>query len=202
MGAYPACADAYSDFNEAMQDPTCASDSNLVFLHALSRTAMLIIDDSSLALANSYINIANAFGVTIIGDHLTALDLNVPTSGGCYTIPPGAPDATEISQKIQNSIIPEINSIIAELGTIKDSPKKRFLISFPPSETGLDKTIKVDYSEVIILKGLLLVLKSQLEFKQAYYLNVDSDDPNIQNAIAMFSAVPTLCPMCHKQLAR
>lgn len=181
-GSLSGLRDAYSKFNEAMQDSTCASDSNLVFLHALTRAAMLVIDNNSDA--NSIINIANTFGVTVIGDSFAELNINVPTSGGCYTIPPGALNATEISQEIQNSIIPEINSIIAELSTIKDSPKKRFLISFPTSETGLGKTIKVDYSEVLILKGLLLAMKSQLEFKQAYDFNVNSDDPNIQSAIS------------------
>jgi len=175
--------DAYFDFNEAMGSPTCASNNNLVFLHALSRTAMLFIDDSNLALANSFIDIANGFGVTIVGDYFTELDLSVPRPGGCYAIPSGAPNADEIYLRIQNSIIPEINSIIAELSTIKDSASKRFLISFLPGETGLDKTIKVDYSEVLILKGLLLALRSQLEFKQAYDLTVDLNDPNVQDAI-------------------
>ena len=181
-GSLSGLREAYSDFDEAMQSPTCATDSNLVFLHALTRTAMLIIDNG--ADANSIFNIANSLGVTITGDNLTGLDATVSSSGGCYTPPPGAPDANEIYLKIQNFFIPEINSITAELGTIKDSPKKRFLISFPPSETGLNRTIKVDYSEVLILKGLLLAIKSQLEFKQAYNLDVNPDDPNIQNAIS------------------
>lgn len=192
-GSLSGLREAYVDFNEAMGSPTCASNSNLVFLHAVSRTAMLFIDDSNLAMANSFIDIANGFGVTIVGDSFTALDLNVPTPGGCYAIPSGAPDTNEIYLKIQNSIIPEINSIIAELGTIKDSPSKRFLISFTHLETGLDKTIKVDYSEVLILKGMLLALKSQLEFKQAYDLTVDSNDPNVQDAISqVFCGAGTL----------
>jgi hypothetical protein len=181
-GSLSGLREAYVDFNEAM--PTCASNSNLVFLHALSRAAMLFIDDSNLALADSLIDIANGFGVTIVGDYFTTLDLNVPTPGGCYTIPSGAPGADEIYLRIQNSVIPEINSIIAELSTIKDSPSKRFLISFSPSETGLDKTLKVDYSEVLLLKGLLLALKSQLEFKQVYNLTVDPNNPAVQNAMS------------------
>jgi hypothetical protein len=181
-GSLSGLRNAYVDFNEAM--PTCASNSNLVFLHAVSRAAMLFIDDSNLALADSFIDIANGFGVTVVGDYFTALDLNVSTPGGCYTIPSGAPNANDIYLKIKNSIIPEINSIIAELSTIKDSASKRFEISFLPGETGLGKTIKVDYSEVLILKGLLLGLKSQLELKQAYDLAVGPNDPSVQDAIS------------------
>jgi len=183
-GSLSGLRDAYVDFNEAMGSPTCASNSNLVFLHALSRAAMLFIDDSNLALADSLIDIANGFGVTIVGDSFTALDLNVPTPGGCYAIPSGAPGADEIYLRIQNSIIPEINSILTELGTIKDSASNRFLVSFTPAETGLDRTLKVDYSEVLLLKGLLLALKSQLEFKQVYNLTVDPNDPAVQDVMS------------------
>jgi hypothetical protein len=189
-GSLSGLREAYIDFNEAMDSPTCASNSNLIFLHALTRAAMLVIDNSSDV--NSVINIANAFGVTVVGDYFTELKLNIPTPGGCYAIPSGAPDANEIYLRIQNFFIPEINSIIAELGTINDSASSRFQISFLPGETGLDKTIKVDYSEVLILKGLLLGLKSQLEFKQAYYL-VDPNDPNVQDAISqLFCGTGTL----------
>ena len=173
---------AYTDFNEAMQDQACASDNNLIFLHAVSRTAMLAIDNSDLSLAHSIIDIANAFGVTVVGDYFTELKLNVSSmQGNCYKIPSGAPDATEVSQMIQTSIIPEINSIIVELGTISDSPA--FQISFSPAETGLDKTIKVDYGEVLILKGILAVLKSQLEFRQAYNLAININDPKVKKLI-------------------
>ena len=76
---------AYTDFNEAMQDQACASDNNLIFLHAVSRTAMLAIDNSDLSLAHSIIDIANAFGVTVVGDYFTELKLNVSSmQGNCY----------------------------------------------------------------------------------------------------------------------
>jgi hypothetical protein len=183
-GSLSGLREAYLDFNDAMGSSTCASNSSLVFLHALSRTAMLFIDDSNLALADSFLDIANGFGVTIVGDYFAEVNVSVSTPGGCYTIPSGAPNANEIYLRIQNSVIPEINSILTELGTIKDSASKRFLISFLPTETGLDKTVKVDYSEVLILKGLLLALKSQLEFKQVYNLTVDPNDPTVQDVMS------------------
>ena len=194
-GSLSGLRDAYTFFNAGVQDTTkCTGDQReLAFLHAVSRTAMLFIDDSNLTLANSFIDMANGFGVTIVGDYFTELNVSVPMPDGCYAIPSGAPDANEIYLRIQNSVIPEIDSIIAELSTIKDSASNRFQLSFPPSETGLDKTIKVDYSEVLILKGLLLWLKSQLEFKQAYNLTVDPNDPNVQDAISqLFCGTDTL----------
>jgi hypothetical protein len=187
-GSLSGLREAYIDFNEAMQSPACDSNSNLIFLHAVTRTAMLFIDDSNLALTDSFIDIANGFGVTIVGDSFSTLKLSVPTNSGCYTIPPGAPDANEIYLKIQNSIIPEINSIVAELSKIKNSNK--FQIAFSPSETGLGKTIKVDYGEVLLLKGLLLAMKSQLEFKQAYNLAIDPNDPVMSHVFCDTNSLP------------
>jgi len=68
-----------------------------------------------------------------------------------------------------------MNNIVAELNSISDSPSNRFRIFFKPNDTGLKNDLEVDYGEVLILKGLLLALKAQLEAKSAYdvFMNVD-----------------------------
>ena len=163
-----------------IQESICAGNRELAFLHAAAKTAMLFIENGN---ANNFINIANDFGITVVGDYFDELKVNVFKSGGCYEIPAWAPDANEVSQRIQNSIIPEIDDIIAELDSISDSPADRFRIFFEPDETGLDKRLEVDYGEVLILKGMLAVLKSQLEFRQAYNLAIDINDPKVEELI-------------------
>ncbi|MGB7581216.1 MAG: hypothetical protein WBL85_02045, partial [Sedimentisphaerales bacterium] len=172
--------EAYYILDQGMQKSICASDSELVFLHAATKTAMLFIENGDV---NNFINIANEFGVTIVGDYFAELKVNVLKSGSCYEIPAWAPDANEVSQRIQSSIIPEINDIIAELNSISDSPTDRFEIFLEPSETGLNKTVIVDYGEVLILQGMLAALKSQLEFRQAYNLAIDTNDPKVEELI-------------------
>ena len=41
----------------------------------------------------------------------------------------------------------------------------------------------VDYGEVLILQGMLAALKSQLEFRQAYNLAIDTNDPKVEELI-------------------
>ena len=166
--------------NIGMQKSICAGDRELLFLHAATKAAMLFIENGS---ANNFNNIANDFGITIVGDYFNELKVDVLKFGDCYEIPAWAPDANELSQRIQQSIIPEINDIIAELNSISDSPADRFQIFFEPNETGLDKRVIVDYAEVLILKGAMAALKSELEFRQAYNLAVDINDPKIEELI-------------------
>ena len=179
-GTLSGVREAYYILDTGMQKNICAGNSELTFLHATAKTIMLCIENSDV---NNFVNIANEFGVTVAGDYFDELKVNVFKSGGCYEIPAWAPDANEVSQRIQSSIIPEINDIIAELNSISDSPTDRFEIFLEPNETGLDKTVIVDYGEVLILKGTLAALKSQLEFRQAYNLAIDINDPKVEELI-------------------
>ncbi len=180
-GSLSGLREAYQIFDAGIQDPNCTDVRELTFLHAVTNTAMLLFDNDDLALTHSLGELAEDFGVSIVGDYFNAISVDVAlTPAGCYVIPPGAPDTTEVALRIQTSIIPEIDAILAELETISDSPSDRFRIFFEPTETGLDNTLEVDYGEVLILKALLAGLKAQLEFKQAYNLSVDPNDPKVQ----------------------
>ena len=110
-GTLSGVREAYYILDKGMQKSICAGDRELTFLHAATKTAMLFIENGN---ANNFINIANDFGVTVVGDYFAELKINVLKSGGCYEIPAWAPDANDISQIIQSSIIPEINDIIAK----------------------------------------------------------------------------------------
>jgi hypothetical protein len=172
---------AYQTFDAGLKDTSCAdcnTNRELIFLHAVTRTAMLFIDNNDLAVKDSFLELADAFGVKVIGDYFDQLDVNVPLDpNGRYKIPAGAPDFDEISN-IVHSWITEINSvngIVAELNSIGDSPSDHFRFFFEPGDTGLENPLEVDYGDLLILKGLLLAFKSELESRQAYdvFLNVN-----------------------------
>ncbi len=181
---------AYQAFDECMNDPSCSecnSDRKLKFLHALTGTAMLFIDNNDLAVTESFLDIAEAFGVRIVGDSLdpcepSFVDVNVPLDiYECYLMPYGAPNAVEVGEMIDYSIIPKIDDIVAELDSISDSNDDRFRIFFEPNETGLQGDLEVDYAEVLILKGLLLAFKGQLEAQLAYDVFIDINEVPIDS---------------------
>jgi len=170
---------AYEIFDSGINNPSCASCANnreLVFLHAVTRTAMLFIDNNNTLVEHSFFELAEEFGLSVVGDYFEFLDVQVELNKqGGYTIPADAPDADQITAVMQNSIVPEIDAIIAELDSISDSPGDRFRIFFTPSETGLEEDLEVDYGEVLVLKGLLLAFKGQLEAQSAYDLYISID---------------------------
>jgi hypothetical protein len=135
---------------------------------------MLFIDNNDLSIQDSFLEVAEKFGVQVLGDFFEELDVNVPLTNDRYKIPGGAPDPNEISNIVHNGIT-EVNDIIAVLNSISDSPSNRFRFFFEPNDTGLETPLEVDYGEVMIFKGLLLAFKSVLESKLAYdvFLNVD-----------------------------
>jgi hypothetical protein len=172
---------AYQTFDAGRKDTSCAdcnTNRELIFLHAVTRTAMLFIDNNDLVVKDSFLELADAFGVKVIDDYFDQLDVNVPLDpNGRYKIPAGAPDFDEISNIVHSWIaeINDVNGIVAELNSIGDSPSNRFRFFFEPSDTGLENPLEVDYGDLLILKGLLLAFKSELESRQAYdvFLNVN-----------------------------
>ena len=160
---------AYQDFEVGLNDQSCTdcnSNKELLFLHALAKTAMLFIDNND-APVDSFLELAQRFGITFLGDALDTLDVNVPlNSSGCYIIPTGAMQAVTAAVPL---LVDKIDAIIAELDDINDP---NFKIFFTPAETGLENDLEVDYAEVLILKGFALALKSHIETQQAYDLKI------------------------------
>jgi hypothetical protein len=168
---------AYQTFDAGLKDSSCSQCSTsreLKFLHAATKTAMLFIDINDLSIQDSFLEVAEKFGVNVLGDFFEEIDVNVPLTNDHYKIPGSAPDPNEISN-IVNNWITEINDIIADLNSISDSPSDRFRFFFEPNDTGLETNLEVDYGDLLVLKGLLLALKAQLEAKSAYdvFMNVD-----------------------------
>ena len=169
---------AYQIFENGINDPDCTGNRELALLHALTHTIMLVIRDDG-GNIDSVFESVREFGIDIRGDSLDPFDLELDVllnEPGKYKIPPGAPDAELIRQRLDTDTIPELQEIIAELASISDTPGDRFRIYFTPQETGLRENLEVDYGEVLILKGLLYWLKCQLQAQSAYDLFVDPND--------------------------
>jgi hypothetical protein len=182
-GTLSGIREAYQTFSNGINDPDASDDSELRFFHAAAGTAMLAVRDDGGSI-NSFFELAGEFGLDILGDHWDQLDVNTPVNEyDAYEIPPGAPDDNEIRSIIDASMIPQIDSFIADLDSISDSPL--FRIFLDPNETSvfsdpnlpqLENDLEVDYGEVLLLKGLLMAWKGRLQAQAAYDLYVDPDD--------------------------
>ncbi len=187
-GSLSGLREAYKIFDAGLNDPCCtecAANRELVFLHAVTRTAMLFIDNNDLSIQDSFLEVAERFGVEVLGNSFEELDVNVPLTDNRYKIPAGAPDSNEISNIVQNWIteINDVNGIVAELNSISDSPSDRFRFFFGPNDTGLENPLEVDYGDLLILKGLLLAFKSELESRQAYDVFLDVNESLLHNLL-------------------
>ncbi len=70
---------SYQTFDIGVNDsgcPDCSTNRELRFLHAVTRTAMLFIDNSNLSVNDSFLELAEEFGVRVEGDHFDFLDVN------------------------------------------------------------------------------------------------------------------------------
>ncbi len=153
-------------------------DRDLVFLHALTRAMMLVVEDGQTEMTSLF-ELAAEFGMDVVGDSLENRGLDaelVLNANGHYEMPANAPDEDEIRDLLDNSTIPEIEAILAELDLIGDSSGDRFRIFFTPQETSLEEPLEVDFGDVLILKAFLKMVKSQMRQSDAYDLEID--DPN------------------------
>jgi hypothetical protein len=185
---------AYQTFDDCLNDQNCldcSSSRELKFLHAVTRTAMLVVRDDGNSI-DSVFELGKQFSIDVLGDYWApyfdpcGLELSAPSNQhDAYEIPDGAPDANEIHHIIDTNMIPEIEEIINDLNSISDSPGDRFRIFFDPNETriffdvnalGLETDVEVDYGEVLILKGLLTSLKARLQAQAAYDMCIDAND--------------------------
>ena len=134
---------------------------------------MLVFDTNDVSVATSLVEVVEPFGVTITGDVFSPEDPNDPNGvqvhvpidpndpNDCYVVPPGV-DLDAAATAITDAIIPEIDSIVAQLGSITDSPQDPFVMHIEPSESGLETRVEVDYAEVLAFKGLLEGAKAGL----------------------------------------
>ena len=184
QGTLSGLRSAYQIFDEGINDPACpacSTDRELIFLHAVTKTAMLFIDNQNLVVQNSFLEVAEIFGLKVdqLGDLFDELDPNFVDENGCYKVPSGAPKLDDIPDALDSflddSIIPAVDDIIAELDSISDTPSDRFRIYFTPDETGLENNLEVDYGDLLVLKGILYVFKGLLQAQSPYDIFINPD---------------------------
>ncbi|MBN2129832.1 MAG: carbohydrate-binding protein [Sedimentisphaerales bacterium] len=183
-------AQAYQILNDGLNDPRVTGDEReLVFLHALARAGMVVFDTSDAAVTTSMVEIVEPFGITVTGDEFFPKTRPAPDKivvhfpvdpcdpNDCYEQPPGADPSAAVAA-VNDVIIPEIDSIIAQLDTITDVPT-RFTMTLTPAEMRLASPVEVDRGDVLAFKAALLAARAFLSgaANPAYDLAIDFADP-------------------------
>jgi len=165
QGTATGLADAYDIFDAGIEDPNCAdcrTDRELVLLRAITEAAMLFLDHGDVLVVDDLLDLADGFG---IGVAVRALDgirsRNLHELIGPEPLPPEV-DPHHVRRVLDDSILPRLESIIAELDSIEDAPAP-FVMYMSPQETGLTGDLEIDYGDVLILRGLFLAYKGLLE---------------------------------------
>jgi hypothetical protein len=184
-GTLAGLTEAYRVLDRGVNDSTVTGDKReLILLHVVARTGMLVFDRDNVSVKTSLLEIAQPLGITITGDVLFSdpakVRLHLPTDPNnpdCLQIPAGA-DLDAAAAAINTAILPEIDLILAELGTVSDGPTA-FSMTLTTSETGLSSPVEVDYGDVLLLKAALLAAKALLygAANPAHDLTVDLNDP-------------------------
>lgn len=206
-GTLPGLRLAYETFDNGLKDqtcPDCNTSRELKFWRAVTGMTMLVIRDDSGSI-DSVLELARQFDIEVLGDcwapYLEPLGLDFEPALNqydAYEIPAGAPDANEVRNIIDTSMIPEIEAIIDDLNSISDETNDRFQVFLEPDEIRIFfhpnspvfnpgspehdpnsrflQPLEVDYGEVLLLKALLITLKAQLRAQAAYDLYTDAND--------------------------
>jgi uncharacterized repeat protein (TIGR01451 family) len=162
-GTVAGLVNAYALLETGVNDPLVNSDPNLRLLHVLADIGMLVLDTNDLAITTSVVEILAPFGVTFTGTTWETLDVNLPldpADPNCLIIPPTAdPDVARAA--INNVILPQIDAILTELDLITDTPTP-FSLLLPPTLTGLQGNLDIDYGDILALRAGLLAAKALL----------------------------------------
>lgn len=115
-----------------------AGSRELLFLHALARTTVLLGNPNDAAVPDEVLRWVERLSTASVVGSVEILPSRLP---------PGP------------SAVAQIDEIIAELGSIEDRPSP-FVMHLRPDEMGLMHEIEIDYGEVLMLKGVLLAAKA------------------------------------------
>lgn len=170
---------AYDICEQAMGDESYPKSRELLFLYSLNRTAMLVAKDDG-GQIDSFFELANAFDVEIVGDSIDSsslggiFDIAYPLNNrGSYELPSDAPTLEDVALIFDEWLIPEIDQIIEILDQIESPPHNKFEMYFYSSQTGMFSDLRIGYGEVLIFKGVLKIIRANLNSVGAYYLGID-----------------------------
>jgi hypothetical protein len=191
-GTISGVREAYSIFDQAANDPgciDCAENRELIFFHAISRMGMWVVREDGGSI-DSGMELAKAYGTQITGDYIRDILITEPTGlenrYDSYDVPSDIDSkVTNLIQFIDGIAILEIDQVISNLDQIQETPEDLFKIYLSPLETqafldpnipALSYDIEIDYAEIKLLKGVLLLTKAFMQAQSAYDTKIDEDD--------------------------
>jgi len=149
------------------------SDQQANFFLAISR--ILALMDNTAAYVpglpvDNLRELLDLFGVSASGRDIFHWTAEFTKDGtGKRTIPNGAPSGPAIQQFLTSVVIPEINSAVGNLSVLTST----FNTILTAAETGDNRSIEVDYGDVLILKSALYTAKAFILFLCSYDLDAD-----------------------------
>ena len=162
-GLIQAC-DVFAAGIEDVECPDCATDRELIFLHAVARTARLFVDGNDAPPTGDFFTLAGAFGIPL--DGVTLWDTRTGEADGTPASEATAGSVEERRPAVRDRVLLELEAIVADLDALEDEPDP-FVVYLIPEETGLPYDLEIDYGDVLIFKGLLLAYKGWLEAQVA-----------------------------------
>jgi len=185
-------------FEEGLNDPDCMecqTSRELLFFHGISRIAMWTVHDNGQPV-DSGLELAKQVGVKISGDEIHTMTIAEPNIPEDRYGRPVVPDNIEelitlIADFRDEGAIPELAYVIDILDRITETSEDPFVVYLTPSETQVfldpemppyTSNIKVDYGDVLILKGALSMVKVLLMMHSAYDLNVSKEAMLVEKA--------------------
>ena len=190
---------AHEIFSLSLADQDCVDDRELIFLQAMTRIAMWAFADDGLPI-NSAVEFGIENDVRLINNHYRALDLVAGevffpvNEHDSYDMPEdGESVLSDLFEFMTLAGVSEIESVIAELDRIWETPEDRFRMFLTPQETAmffgsfipvLSYDIEIDYGEVLLLKGALSATRAFLLSKKAYDLHVVDEETLIEKLVS------------------
>jgi hypothetical protein len=191
---------AYQTFDTGIKNNACAdcaSSRELKFFRAVAGMAMLFAKDDGGSI-DSVIELLKSFDIETLGQYWApyyrsggnGLNFNAPTNQrDAYEFPADAPTWAQIGTILDSAMLPKIDSIIADLDAVTDTPTV-FKVLLTPAEIRmlfrsdsdvLDpfspdydpasrflSPLELDRGEVYLLRAAMYFIKSQLQARNAY----------------------------------
>ncbi|MBF0271004.1 MAG: carboxypeptidase regulatory-like domain-containing protein [Magnetococcales bacterium] len=197
-------ADAF--FAKADEKATAAGDARkhaTHVLHAISRIAALATNtaQSSSAGTTTYATAGATLGDLLAGFGCTRRHLGLEKMECPKTLPIASPTGQDLSGWLNAAMIPAFNDSLALLNELP-TDMASFKVGDPGSQEP-DET-EIDYSDVLMFKGLLGMMLGQLYIDQAYDWNIDIDAAMGVNTEQLFLNNPnfgSLSPYASTNLA-
>ena len=164
LGLSQAC-DVFAAGIEDTDGPDGGSDQELIFLHAVARTAKLFVDCNDVLATKDFFALAGVFGVPL--DGITFWDDETEETNEDPDPSPNGMAPEKFRLAVGGRVLPELETILSELDAIEEKPGP-FVIFLVPEETGLAGDLEIDFGDVLILKGLLLAYKGSLGVRIAH----------------------------------